>query len=278
MIKSFILSIILAIPIFAQTNANTVFVVTAPSGACMARSNLRLRVSTGALYSCQGGTWAQIGGTAGTVTSVTGTGSEITVTGTTAPVLSIASAFDISAHASTAPIKKGLNGNIPATCNPGEFYASTDAGTGANLNFCSPANTWTIIGDFAVNKRKTCVIIIGDPGAASSALADDNDSPVACANDIGSDWTIDRVGCWANAGSPTITPILTGGTATSILTGALTCGTAAWAAGTVNGSPVIHSFSAGATCSSTPCTADVNITTAGGTAKYIAVRISGLRP
>lgn len=124
-------------------------------------------------------------------------------------------------------------------------------------------------------KTKTCIIAIGDPGAASPVLANDNDSPVACSNDTGGDWTITGVGCWADAGSPTVTPILTAGTSTSILSGALTCGTAAWAAGTLNGAPVLHSFSAGATCGSTPCTADINITTAGGTAKYIVVRIFG---
>jgi hypothetical protein len=129
----------------------------------------------------------------------------------------------------------------------------------------------------AGNPIRTCVIITGDPGAASPVLADDNDSPVACGNTWGSDWTIQSVTCWANAGSPTVTPILTGGSATSILTGALTCGTAAWNAGTVQAlAPVVHSFSGtGATCSSTPCTIDANITTAGGTAKYIVVRIVG---
>lgn len=127
-------------------------------------------------------------------------------------------------------------------------------------------------------KTKTCTVIIGDPGATSPVLANDNDSPVACVNNWGVDWTITAVGCWADAGSPTVTPILTGGAATSILTGALTCGTAAWAAGTVNGSPVVKSFTGGATCSSTPCTVDVNITTAGGTAKYIVVKITGTLP
>jgi hypothetical protein len=128
----------------------------------------------------------------------------------------------------------------------------------------------------AADKIRTCVITIGDPGAASTALADDNDSPVACGNSWGTDWTITSVSVWANAGSPTLTPILTGGAATSVLTGAVTAGTGSWAAGTVNGSPVVHSFSAnGATCSVTPCTVDVNITTAGGVAKYIVVRIVG---
>lgn len=136
----------------------------------------------------------------------------------------------------------------------------------------------TCLGSGGANKVKTCVVAIGDPGAASAALANDNDSPVACPNDLGADWTITSVSAWADAGSPTVTPILTGGTATSILSGALTAGTAAWAAGTLNGTPVVHSFSAGSTCSSTPCSIDVNITTAGGTAKYIVVKIVGTRP
>jgi hypothetical protein len=124
-------------------------------------------------------------------------------------------------------------------------------------------------------KIKPCEIVIGDPGAGSPVLADDNDAPATCGNVQGADLTITAVACWADAGSPTVTPILTGGAATSILTGALTCGTGAWATGTVNGTPVQHSFAAdGATCSSTPCTLNANITTAGGTAKYLIVRIT----
>jgi len=123
------------------------------------------------------------------------------------------------------------------------------------------------------NAIKECIVTTGDPGAASPALANDNDSPAQCGNDFGADLVITAVACWADAGSPTITPILTGGSSTSILTSALTCGTASWAAGTVNGTPTIHTFgSDGASCGSTPCTLDSNITTAGGVAKYIVVK------
>ncbi len=123
---------------------------------------------------------------------------------------------------------------------------------------------------------RSCIVIIGDPDAGSPMLADGNDRPVACDNQYGQDLTITSVACWANAGTPSITPILTGGGATSILTGALSCGAATWAAGTLNGTPVMHSFSGGgATCSVTPCSADVNITTAGGTARYVVVKIFG---
>lgn len=119
-----------------------------------------------------------------------------------------------------------------------------------------------------------CEIVIGDPGSGSPALSNDNASPSVCANLTGADLKISAVACWANAGSPTITPILTGGTSTSILSGALPCGTASWAAGSVNGTPTIHTFASnGATCATPPCTIDMNITTAGGTAKYIVVHI-----
>lgn len=127
-------------------------------------------------------------------------------------------------------------------------------------------------------KTKACVVITGDPGAASPVLADDNDTPVGCDNDTGADWTITSVACWADAvggGQPTVNPILTGGAATSILSSALPCGNAAFASGSLNGTPVVHSWAAGNTCSVTPCSIDANIATAGGVAKYIVVKIAG---
>jgi hypothetical protein len=120
-----------------------------------------------------------------------------------------------------------------------------------------------------------CEIGFGTPGAAD-ALQDGYDQPASCGNITGADATITAVACYADAGSPTVTPILTGGSATSIVTGAVTCGNGAWAAGTVQSSPVpvLKSFSAnGATCSSTPCDLAANITAA-NSAKYIVVRIT----
>lgn len=112
---------------------------------------------------------------------------------------------------------------------------------------------------------KTCEIVIGDPGAASSALANDNDSPQVCGNDTGQTLTITGVHCYSDAGSPTVTPIISGGGATTILTGALTCSqTAGGAAGTLNGTPAQTNGQ----------TIDGNITTAGGTAKYAVIRIT----
>jgi hypothetical protein len=148
----------------------------------------------------------------------------------------------------------------------------------ADISVCDLTGDVTTSGSKATTiatKYKThiCEIVVGDP--AGSVLADGNDTPVVCGNITGADVTITAAACYADAGSPTVTPILTGGSGTSVLTGALTCGTASWAAGTINGTPTIHSFSAnGATCSSTPCTLDANITTAGGTAKYIVMHFT----
>jgi hypothetical protein len=117
----------------------------------------------------------------------------------------------------------------------------------------------------AAPKVRTCEIAVGDPGAASSVLADDNDSPGVCGNKTGQTLTITAVNCYAPVGSPTVTPIISGGGATSILSGALTCTSAAGgAAGSLNGTPTQINGA----------TVDGNITTAGGAAKYIVVRIS----
>lgn len=113
-------------------------------------------------------------------------------------------------------------------------------------------------------KIRTCEVVVGDPGAGSTALADDNDSPVVCGNKTGATMTITAVECYANAGSPTVTPIITGGGSTSILSGALTCGTGSFASGSLNGTPTETDGQS----------IDANITTAGGTAKYIVIRIT----
>lgn len=114
------------------------------------------------------------------------------------------------------------------------------------------------------NLIRICEVVTGDPGSASPALVDDNDAPSVCGNKFGSTLTITVVECYADAGSPTVTPIITGGGSTSILSGALTCGTGSFASGTLNGTPTQTSGQS----------IDSNITVAGGTAKYIVVRIT----
>ncbi len=142
------------------------------------------------------------------------------------------------------------NGPTTATC----VITTGGVGTGSNI--------------------KTCVVAVGDPGAASPALANDNDSPAACGNTWGGDWTITSVAVYADGGTPTTDVAFFGGS--SILTGAITGSAGAWVAGTLSGTPVVHAFSAnGATCASTPCALNLNITSAGGVAKYLVFRVTG---
>jgi hypothetical protein len=163
---------------------------------------------------------------------------------------------------------------IPSPGNPAagalRFFGNTATGRFGCLD-SSGATCWPDGG------IKVWTSPVGDPGAASPALASDNDAPYSISNDYGVDVTITAVACQANAGgATTVTPILTGGSGTSILTGALTCPVGSWGAGTVNGSPVIHSFAAnGATCASTPCSIDVNITSADGVTKYFVLKVKG---
>ena len=118
-----------------------------------------------------------------------------------------------------------------------------------------------------------CEIVFGDL-QASSAINAASDQPGACGNVSGHDATITAVACYADAGSPTVTPTLTGGGA--ILTGALTCGNGTWAAGAISGTPTVRSFAAnGATCSTPPCDIAANVTDT-TTAKYIVIRITML--
>jgi hypothetical protein len=89
------------------------------------------------------------------VDSVTGTANEITSTGGQAPVLSIASAFNLTGKTSTAPIKSGTS--PPGTCGVGEYFYDTDATVGQNTYACTSTNTWTLQGD-------------GSPSTAFSAI------------------------------------------------------------------------------------------------------------
>ena len=120
------------------------------------------------------------------------------------------------------------------------------------------------------DRIRPCSLIIGSMSVSASPLPSDDDSPSACPNSYGRDWEIRTVTCKTNAGSLMLQPILTGGTATSILTSDCPCGTT-WTACLVNGTPIVHSFSgAGATCTTPPCDLSVNIQAAGGVAACLS--------
>jgi hypothetical protein len=120
--------------------------------------------------------------------------------------------------------------------------------------------------------------IVGDPGVNSPPLAADNDSPSIMTNDYERPLAIKTVACWADAAGLVVRVILTGGTATSVLTADCTCGAAAWGACSVQATPpIINTFSGtGATCSVAPCSADIQIVSTTGTAKYGIVKAKAM--
>lgn len=75
----------IAIPAMAQvSNPSIVSVTVAPSGACSSGLPNQQVISTGAQYSCQGGTWGEIGGSSGGVSGSGTTGHLPIWTGSTA--------------------------------------------------------------------------------------------------------------------------------------------------------------------------------------------------
>jgi hypothetical protein len=73
-----------------------------------------------------------------------------------------------------------------------------------------------------------------------------------------------------------VAPILTGGSGTSIVTGAVSCVSGDWTAGTINGTPTLHPLSAnGATCASTPCTLVNTLATVDGVARAAWFKFGG---
>jgi hypothetical protein len=153
----------------------------------------------------------------------------------------------------------GIGTNNPTTALQvnGTATATTFSGSGASLTNVGTSSLT------AASNIRTCEIVIGDPGSQSPVLQNDNASPSVCDNQTGQTMTILSVECYANAGSPTVNPIITGGSATSILSSALTCGTGSFATGTLNGTPTQTNGE----------TIDGNIAVAGGTAKYVVIRI-----
>jgi hypothetical protein len=120
--------------------------------------------------------------------------------------------------------------------------------------------------------------IIGDPGATSSTLADDNDTPKGFSNRYTRDLKMLSLVCKADQGTPTINVVWAGTTTSIFASPPCTCGT------TGNGTtcalaspaPLIHSFATdGTTCTTAPCALDFTIATA-TTAKYIVIDGVGL--
>jgi hypothetical protein len=73
----------LSASLLGQVSAGVQYVTSAPSGSCTAPVPMQQGIASGLLYSCQGGTWAQLIGTGGSLPagwSVSGSGSSQVVT------------------------------------------------------------------------------------------------------------------------------------------------------------------------------------------------------
>jgi len=124
-------------------------------------------------------------------------------------------------------------------------------------------------------KLRPFSVFVGDPDASSPLLLDTNDSPTIWTNMYRRPLKILSLACKVDVQGTTpltIQPILTGQSATSVVTGACTCGNGIFAACTLTGQPVLQPVtpgSAGANCPVQPCSLDFNIAVAGGTARVV---------
>lgn len=162
---------------------------------------------------------------------------------------------------------QSTTGYIPnrALRTDGAGRTATVIGPGSN---CVLANGTTApCSGSSATITRVCEITIDGGG---EAVTDDQDALASCRNKYkdsdgnGITLTIQSVECWANAGSPTVRPIITGGAADSILTGNLTCGAGSFAAGTKSGTPTL----------APNASIDANVSAAGGVATYIKILIT----
>jgi hypothetical protein len=162
---------------------------------------------------------------------------------------------DAQTKASVMPNTAPSAGQIPAGNAGNTAYAPVTVSGDATL---SSTGALTLAAKYRV---QPCEVHIWGSGTAG-ALQDTDDETNSCKNQTGATLTISGVSCWADAGSPTVTPVLTAGGA--ILTGAITCSQAeGGAAGTLNGTPTQADTK----------TINMNVTAAGGTAKAVVIYI-----
>jgi hypothetical protein len=121
-------------------------------------------------------------------------------------------------------------------------------------------------GSADVNKIKICEIAVGNTYVSKNSLVDEDDTTMACGNKFGATLTITEVECYADAGSPSVMPKISGGS--DLLSSELTCGNGSFTSGTLNGTPA----------QTVNQTIDGNIVVAGGAAKYIVIRITRTLP
>jgi hypothetical protein len=226
-----------------------------PTANCTAGTDTYLQTTTQEIWSCVAtntwkknlsvsnvGVWTAIG-TTGATPATPGTGDAVLYLDSTSKTAKVVD--DTGATSTTVRADTGASNQFLTAISSSGVISKAQPSF-ANLSGSSPY------------KIRVCELHIWGTGA-SGVLQNSDDEIVSCKNKFGVTETITAVDCWADAGSPTITPVITGGA--SILSGALTCGTGAWAAGSLSGTPTLSNDS----------TLDANITTAGGVATNIRV-------
>lgn len=252
-------------PLFGSGHA--ISVQTTGSAGSNVRNNLIVNAFTGTNTNVEGLTFQfndaneysdfnliyQTPGTTAAIGQLAGT--QYSTLGTWQAALSASLIGGADAH--SLSVNPNLNGDysLPlgsSATGAGQYIAGVSASTSPNIGAYDPPAS--LSGQIA----QTCEVHIW--GSGTGSVLQNTDGEVAsCLNTSLAPRTITGVSCWANAGSPTVTPILTGGGSTSVLAATLTCGTAIFAPGTINGSPTI----------SPGGSIDANITIAGGVATNI---------
>ena len=129
-------------------------------------------------------------------------------------------------------------------------------------------------------KMRPFSLFVGDPDPSSPALLAGNDSPTVWTNLYHRPLKFLAMTCKVDAGTLTIQPIITGQSATSIVTGPCTCGVGAF--GTpcaLTGQPMLQpATNAGQSCPAGAglCSLDFNIQTTDGTAKVLIGNIEAI--
>lgn len=218
---------------------------------------------------------------------------DVTLNNSSAVAVTLPTTFD----ASFAFASQNLGtGTVTFTPSSGTINGSATLTMATNTGgwlFWDGTNWYAVLGSSGGGGGSTTTIHTyqfptGDPYVTSPFLNVGNDAPSIISNDFGADETVIAVAalacseqtCTSSIGSITTNVQLTGGTTTSILSSAITVTSpGTWVAGTVSGSPVIHSFSSsGASCPTTPCTADEHITATSGGTRYMMVKVDVVGP
>jgi hypothetical protein len=129
---------------------------------------------------------------------------------------------------------------------------------------------------------RTCTIPFGSTQSSAPTLVADDDVVAACGNNTGFDWYITGVKVYVNTGTGTsFLPKITAGADLVTPTGGCTATSAAqWVACTLNGTPIVRSFSGAgsATCSAGTglCDLAANIAAVDNVSTYGALEITGI--